>query len=239
MLLLSRSISGRFLHLPGPTIRRFAAALAPIVGLVLLSSLPGTAIAASADIEPLAFRGATGAAVRVMVDDATESGGIQITLELAENGYVGDLRSFYAHVTDESLLPGLVVSGEGVTRWDVGANSVRSVGKGTSAMADGSPCNCDLGIAIGIPGWKGDDRRSITFVLSHVSEDLNLSHLEGEAFAIRVNKVGKVGGKRRGKSKLSGVMASSVTVAPEPTTAVLMMLGLAGLASVGRRDASL
>jgi len=236
MLLLSRSLSDRSSLLPGRGIRLLAAALAPIVGLALMASLPGTASAGSADASPSAFRGATGASVRVMVDDATAPGSLQITLELEENGYIGDLRSFYAHVSDESLLAGLVVSGAGVTGWRAGANAVRSVGKSTSAMADGSPCNCDLGIALGTPGWKTDDIRSITFTLSHVSENLDISLLDGQSFAIRVNKVGQVGGRRRGKSKLGGVLASSVTVAPEPTTAVLMMLGLAGLASVGRRD---
>ena len=101
-------------------------------------------------------------------------------------------------------------------------------GGGSNLQGGGSPCPCDLGIEIGSPGLgHGDDYQSVTFTLSHASLDLDVSLFQGQSFGVRATSVGDVDGSREGSSKLIGVV-------PEPSTALLALLGLSGLASIGR-----
>jgi hypothetical protein len=163
--------------------------------------------------------------VSVEIDDAAIHGSLVITLAVEGYGSAGDLRGFFAQVADESLLPGLFVTGDEVTDSFFTANGVIDVGNGSNVRGGGSPCPCDLGVEIGRPGiGQGDDFTSVSFTLSHVSMDLDVSLLQGQAIGVRVTSVGD---DREGSSKLVGVV-------PEPSTAVLAALGLAGLASIGR-----
>lgn len=140
-------------------------------------------------------------------------------------GNIGDLRGLFLNVTDESLLDGLTVSGSEITSSVFSANNVINLGGGSNLNGGGTPCPCDIGLEIGSPGIGKNDIQSVTFTLSHVSADLDVSLLQGESFGVRVTSVGDAGGSRNGSSKLVGIV-------PEPTTAILMLLGLAGLASV-------
>ncbi|HKK50053.1 MAG TPA: PEP-CTERM sorting domain-containing protein [Myxococcota bacterium] len=170
--------------------------------------------------------------VSIEIDDQANPGSLSITLAVDGDGDLGDLRGFFAQVSDESLLSGLSASGSLIGKSVFEANRVINLGRGANLNGGGTACPCDLGIEIGAPGiGKGDDFRSVSFVLSHVSEDLSASFLRGQEFGVRVTSVGLVGGDREGSSKLAGVV-------PEPTTAMLMLLGLAGLASVGRSPRS-
>jgi len=191
---------------------------APIAGASILSST-----ASSFTGDPLT--------VAIQIDDESDPGNLQITLSVEGEGDLGDLRGFFAHVTDESLLPGLSVSGDLVRGSFFDANGVINVGRGANLNGGGSPCPCDLGIEIGNPGiGRGDDFQSVMLTLSHVSEDLTVALFRDQQFGIRVTSVGSIDGSRGGSSKLVGVV-------PEPSTAILMLLGLGGLASI-KRDRS-
>lgn len=188
---------------------------APIAGASILSST-----ASSFTGDPLT--------VAIEIDDEADPGNLQITLSVVGEGDIGDLRGFFAHVTDESLLSGLSVSGDLVRGSVFDANGVINLGRGSNLNGGGSPCPCDLGIEIGKPGiGRGDDFQSVMLTLSHVSEDLTAALFRDQQFGIRVTSVGSIDGSREGSSKLIGVV-------PEPTTATLMLLGLGGLASVTR-----
>jgi hypothetical protein len=102
---------------------------------------------------------------------------------------------------------------------------VINLGGGSNLNGGGSPCFCDIGIEIGSPGIGKDDIQSVTFTLSHDSESLDISLFEDQDFGVRATSVGDAGGSRNRSSKLIGVV-------PEPSTAILMLLGLAGLAGV-------
>ncbi len=164
--------------------------------------------------------------VSINVDSSSDPGNLVITLSVAGDDMIGDLRGVFFQVSDESLLDGLSVVGTGITSSQFAANSVKNLGQGSNLNGGGTPCPCDIGIEIGTPGIGKDDFQSVTFTLMHTSEILDGSFLNQQAFGVRVTSVGDPDGKRDGSSKLIGVV-------PEPTTAILMLLGLAGLTIVG------
>jgi hypothetical protein len=220
-----RSFSDRYATFASPYLYSLAIAgllllAAPLAGASILSS---TATSFTGD--PLT--------VAIQIDDETDPGNLQITLSVVGEGDIGDLRGFFAHVSDESLLPGLSVTGDLVRGSFFDANDVINVGRGSNLNGGGSPCPCDLGIEIGNPGiGRGDDFQSVMLTLSHVSEDLTVALFRDQPFGIRVTSVGSIDGSREGSSKLIGVV-------PEPTTATLMLFGLGGLASVSRSRSGL
>lgn len=172
--------------------------------------------------------------VSLRIDDQSSPGDLVFTLSVIGPGStVGDLRGFFLNLADESLLPGLTITGPNVTGSQIAANAVTGVGHGNNILGGGSPCPCDLGIELGTPGISKDDLRTVTFTLSHATRALDLTLVSGQTFGVRATSVGE-GRCRDGSSKLSGV----IPVVPEPGTALLMGLGLAGLTSVGRRSSS-
>jgi hypothetical protein len=195
---------------------------AAAVSLVCL--VPGLAAAATSFASASSFTGDP-LTVSVEIDDAVDPGNLVITLEIDDEDRMGDLRGFFAEVTDESLLSGLSVSGDEVTGSRFEADSVINLGGGSNLNGGGSPCPCDLGVEIGDPGMgRGDDYQSVTLTLSHVSESLSLDLFADQYFGVRVTSVGGGDEGREGSSKLIGVV-------PEPSTTVLMLLGLGGLAA--------
>ena len=169
------------------------------------------------------------------IDDESQAGDLVITLTLDPGALTGDLRSFYAHIADESLLAGLSISGANVTQSRFEANSVFNFGDGTFVPTIPTSCGatgCDFGFEIGTAGTSPDNFQTTTFVLSHLTEVLTVDILADQVFALRVNSITSDGtrGVFTGFSKLAGV----VTVIPEPSTAIMMMLGLAGLTVAGR-----
>jgi hypothetical protein len=201
-----------------------------MTGLVIRPDLASaTQISATATT----FSGAS-LAVTVTIDDASNPGNLVITLVVEEGGKTGDLRGFYANVTDELLLPGLSVSGPEVTSSIFDANNVIRLSRGNDLIAAGTPCLCDFGVEFGSEGIEsGDDFQKVTFVLSHISKDLDLSLFEEQTFGIRATSVGPPKGPREASSKLKG----QFPVVPEPSTAILMLLGLTGLSAAGTRRA--
>jgi hypothetical protein len=167
--------------------------------------------------------------VGIRIDDEQDPGNLVITLEVAGDERIGDLRGFFAQISDESLLSGLSVTGDQVTDSYFAANNVINLGGGSNLNGGGSPCRCDLGIEIGDPGiGQGDDYQSVTFTLTHASVALSSSLFRDQDFGVRVTSVGDLHGGRGGSSKLIGVV-------PEPSTALLLALGLASLAGARPR----
>jgi len=194
---------------------------------VILFALPLAVGATTMSGAATAFTG-NSLSASLEIDGDSDPGNLVITLSVDDDENIGDLRGLFLQVSDESLLDGLSVSGSEITSSVFSADNVTNLGGGSNLNGGGTPCPCDIGLEIGSPGIGKNDYQSVTFTLSHTSEDLDVSLLDGEDFGVRATSVGDEGGSRDGSSKLIGVI-------PEPSTAILMLLGLAGLTSVRPR----
>jgi len=205
--------------------RFFVAALAT-------AALAGAGAASATTVQTTATSYA-GSALEVsfQADDAALPGSLVITLAVAGPGAtLGDLRGFFLQVVDESLVAGLSVSGANVTNSRFAVNDVSTIThRSNDFNAVKFPCPCDLGVELGEPGIALDDLQQVTFTLSHASQALDVSFLAGQEFGLYVGSVGDAE-SRDGASKVLGIVP-----VPEPGSALLMGLGLAGLAGAGSR----
>jgi hypothetical protein len=169
-------------------------------------------------------------AMTLRADDAAVPGSLVITLTVAGPGAtLADLRGFFLHVADESLVSGLSVVGDAVTGSLFLANGVSRVENGKYFNAIKQPCPCDLGVELGTPGIRTDDLQTVTFTLSHATAALDVSLLIDQQFGAFLGNVGPAGDREHG-SKVIGLIP-----VPEPGPALLLGLGLAGIASVRSR----
>ncbi|MDX1780096.1 MAG: hypothetical protein R3256_02145 [Thalassovita sp.] len=127
---------------------------------------------------------------------------IRVDLSVGEDGDIGDLRGLFLNIEDESLLNGLSVTGDDVTGSEFNANSVGDLGKGVNMNGQGG--KFDLGVMLGTNGIGDDDLQSVSFTLSHDSEDLEVEDFAGESFGVRLTSVGEEGGDREDSLKLTG-----------------------------------
>ena len=219
--------SSRF---PARGARRFAMLLT--ASLMLLALPLGAAAMSSPDSGKDDGDSSDGVplSLSIDVDSGSDPGKLVITVSVGDGDVIGDLRGVFFQVADESLLGGLSVMGKGVTSSQFSANDVINLGNGANLKGGESPCPCDIGVEIGSAGIGSDDFQTVTFTLMHVSESLGSDFLRKQAFGVRVTSVGEIDGDREGSAKLVGIV-------PEPTTAILMLLGLAGLTVVGTPSA--
>jgi len=203
-------------------------ALLPVVaGVVLLTAPSAGAVSIEALTVPF-----TGDDITVNVVLTQQGGDIRVDLSVEEG--IGDLRGIFFHIADDSLLDGLSAEGDVVTAFAI--LGVTNVGQGNNLNGGGSPCPCDIGVSLGTPGIGKDDLQAASFVLSHETMDLTLALFSEQWVGVRVTSVGedsngKKGGGREGSAKLSG----QFTPVPEPATALMLALGLVGIARTGRR----
>lgn len=194
-------------------------ALCALWGAVALTLLAGDAAAGSISATLEEFTGSDIAVDLTLDDMGAGPGEILVTVSVV-GPTLGDIRGVFFNITDDTLLAGLAVSGADVTGSDF-SGSVTDLGHGANLNGGGSPCPCDFGVLIGTPGIGKDDVGSTSFVLSHASEALTVAMFNDQELGVRVTSVGD-GGCRDGSSK-------TVALVPEPATAGLLLLGLAGL----------
>ena len=157
--------------------------LAAATAIAVLGS--GTsAFATQTELIATPFAGAD-TSVRIFMDDA--GGDIAVTLTVNEG--IADLRGFFITIQDFSLFDGLRVTGDDVTKFKLANNDVINLKNGVNLNGGGSPCPCDLGVALGTPGTGKDDIFTTTFVLD-AKADLVLDDFAGEVIGIRVTSVG-------------------------------------------------
>lgn len=225
-----------------------------LAAFTAIAALGSSSIARALATEVIAtpFTGAD-TSVRVLLDDT--GGNIEVTLTVNEG--LADLRGFFLNIGDFSLLDGLKITGDDVTEWEVGERSVINLTHGVNLNGGGSPCPCDIGIAIGTPGASKDDILRTTFVLD-AAADLVLDDFAGELLGVRVTSVGNLSDGASGaidskdpkfdpkdpkddfkdehgggSAKLIGQIP--IVPIPEPSTALLLALGLGAVAYTGRR----
>jgi VCBS repeat-containing protein len=129
---------------------------------------------------------------------------------------VGDLRSVFFDVSNESLLSGLTVSGASVTEFMALANTVTTLGG--DANINGEVVNTygkfDVGVEFGTAGIGADDIRAAQFTLLHATLDLSLAFITSQDFGLRITSVGEDGGLRTSSLKLGGEADAFVNTAP-------------------------
>ena len=99
-------------------------------------ALPSLGSAAVLEATSSAFTGSD-LEVSIQIDDESDPGNLVITLEVASADPTGDLRGFFAQVSDESLLSGLSVTGADISNSEFDANSVINLGGGVTVVLRG------------------------------------------------------------------------------------------------------
>jgi len=203
----------------------------------------GSAIAAHATSVTTIAHPFTGADTAVRITLTEDAGDIVVSLRVTEG--LADLRGFFLNIDNNALLDGLDVIGDDVTdfAYDTSDASLINMKKGVNLNGGGTPCPCDLAVAIGTPGIGKDDLLSTTFRLD-ADDDLTLDDFAEQLAGVRVTSVGSFDdkdpkgskkGDRGGSAKLIATIPAGTPV-PEPSTAFLFGLGLFALAFGGRRS---
>ncbi|WP_404294301.1 cellulose binding domain-containing protein (plasmid) [Microvirga sp. RSM25] len=135
-----------------------------------------------------------------------------------------DLRGLFFHVSTESVLAGLSVSGANVTNYAVSANGVMEVqGDVTMSGEVGKAVGpFDIGIEFGTSGIGKDDIKETTFTLAS-SAPLSLELVLQQYFGLRLTSVSDNGQGRALSLKLAGQLTGTpkiinqVPTDPAPT----------------------
>jgi len=140
---------------------------------------------------------------------------------------IADLRGLFFHVSDETLLSGLTVTGADVTTYLVNANKVMQVENDVTMNGEvgKSVGPFDIGIEFGTQGIGKDDIRETSFTLS-ASKPLSLELVLQQSFGLRLTSVSDNGAGRNLSLKLVGQMTGTPKIIetshdpqPDPGTA--------------------
>ncbi len=202
----------------------FASLFASLLVVIGLASTAGAAIVTA----PAISGGNRPVEGTLTIDDGIDPGNLVITFTL--DASAGDIRGFLAQVADESLISGLSVIGYNNRASQFGEDRIGKAEKSRGLGQPGSACPCDFGLKF--PAQTGT---SVTFTLTHATVDLTLDLFYGQDFAVKAAKIKTENGSGKTKGIKTAILQGQVpNVIPEPTTAVLMVLGLGGLSYAGR-----
>jgi hypothetical protein len=212
--------------------RRLPGRILALLALGWISMAPTTASALSFTLSTELDTGVTGPFASV---DLTESAGtlaFVITLDLDELGPSADLHQFYFNLTGNVV--GLAIS-------DTNAPNYPYSLAANPSIAGGAGSSFDWGVSFDNGGGApGNGRLQIAEFTLSANQGLTIGQLIESSFAsggdIEINMAAHV----QGTSLLTG--ASSETIGgivpiPEPSTGLLFLTGLMGLAAQRRYDA--
>ena len=171
--------------------------------------------------------GSSGLGATITIDDSLDPGNLSVSIVLnAAGSATGDLRSLIIlDIQNDALYPGLAAAGS-----DVFSGSIW----GTSTTP-GDACACGIIVDFGTAGLlEPTGLQSTSFVLDHPTVALSLADLNGQTFWVAIGR----GDATNDGSPYGGVLklrTEPIQVVPEPSTAIMMLLGLSGLSLTSRR----
>lgn len=204
--------------------------------LLLLGLTPGMATAATMTSTATSTGPDENISAVLTVDDAITPGSLVFSIAVDGDDSKTTIKGFASGLTDGAL-NGVTVLGSDVTR------SFLNLGEGTlgNNPIDPACTTCDLVVSFRKPA-RGDTDRSVQFTVSDSMGPLVLSRLQDQDFAVLLKVKGDY--NRRGAeygfffrdSKMVILKGSmDLTPVPEPSTAILLVLGLAGLSAGAHR----
>ncbi len=127
-------------------------------------------------------------------------GSVRFDVEVPEESRkIGDLRGLFFHLSDESKIGSLSVSGDDVTDSQFREDQVSDLGNGANVNGLG---RFDAGIELGTSGLR-DDIRATSFTLT-ADGGLSLDDFRQQDFAVRLTSVGWENGWRCDSVKMEG-----------------------------------
>ncbi|MCP4906528.1 MAG: PEP-CTERM sorting domain-containing protein [bacterium] len=191
----------------------------------VLASAADTASALSKTID-LSSPDAPGLEASLTIDDMLEPGSLSVTISLISMfEATGDVRGYIMNFSDGDLFPLL-----GATGADVYASHF------SRSARDGNFCvPCRLRVDLGDEGpYEPTGLQEASFMISHPSIPLSLAGLTGEDFRVVIG-VDSPGGDDQESSSSVVKLKGKIPTVPEPSSAILMLLGLTGLSVTARR----
>lgn len=194
-------------------------AIATVIALA-----PAAASAATMSLSLLDPDG-SGFGANILLDDGATPGSLTIELEstspLAAPGPIGDLLSFVVEYDSDVLSPDLDATGADVEE---------------TSILPGGPDNLLVNLGAGSL-FTLNGISSTQVVLSHPTETVDLAALEGATLTVVLGfdaaLAGAPGFSFDDRVNAIKVRGTILPIIPEPSTALLMMMGLSGLAVAG------
>ncbi len=199
-------------------------------GVALSSTMFSTANAANLSFSSSVSTGSNAGVDYLLKESSTDPGSIDVTVTVNDTGSgIADISGVWFHILDESLIPGLTFTeitstgaqgrtNDFITRESTDANNAdNGLGNGVNLNGTGLG-NFDVGLRIGNSGGinNGDDFSSVTFNISHATQNLDLSLFSQQGFGTRLKSVGN---NRNGSSKLEAsapVYTATPVTSPNP-----------------------
>jgi len=168
---------------------------------------------------------------QLTIDDSVVPGSLTFSLTMAGDADNVRIKGFASGFLTDSLLPDVTVTGEDVKRVLMNL---------TGDDAPPASCtSCDIALKL---RKRGADPVA-TFTVTHATQSLGLDQVAGQDFVVLVGR--KFGQRdeqhtfffvgRKEYSLLEGEIGVTLPI-PEPSTALLVALGLGGLTLAGRRS---
>jgi len=232
MLLIGNSRSSAHLGLNS---RKGIASILALLGLGLMPDLAG---AATATATAVGSDGDDSFSALLTIDDAITPGSLVLTVAVQGDDSKIKIKGFASGLVNDLMLSGLSVVGDNVKR---SFFNMPEDNEGPRAI-DPSCTTCDLVVSFRRPA-KGAPDRSVSFTLSHATQSLELGAFANQDIAVLLQVKGAYNSRaaehgfffRDRKLMVLEGEIGDINPIPEPSMAILIGLGLAGLSAGQRR----
>ncbi len=215
----------------------FRRGITSILALLVLGLLPGLAAATTVTATAVGSDGDDSFSALLTIDDAITPGSLVLSVAVQGDDSRIKIKGFASGLANNLVLSGLSVVGDDVKR---SFFNMPEDEEGPRPI-DPNCTTCDLVVSFKKPAQGGTDR-SVSFTLSHATQSLELGAFANQDIAVLLQVKGAYNSRgeqlgfffrNRKMMILEGEIGDIGTI-PEPSMALLLGLGLAGL-SIGER----